>query len=116
MNKNLVAFTVCLIFLSVLISWAAVQFASPSYLYLIVGVLAIATFIIYFFMEKTGSENFIKNYLLTIVLKLLAGGIFISVIIYTDLESAESNAISFMAAYLLFTVLEVVFLFKKFDN
>ena len=40
MNKNLVAFTVCLIFLSVLISWSVVQFANPSYLYLIVGVLA----------------------------------------------------------------------------
>ena len=116
MNKNLVAFTVCLIFLSVLVSWAAVQFASPSYLFLIVGMLALATFIVYFFIERTESENFIKNYLLTIVLKLLAGGIFISVIIYTDLESAESNAISFMAAYLLFTVLEVAFLFKKFSK
>lgn len=116
MNKNLVAFTVCLIILSVLISWAAIQFANPSALFLIVGMLALATFIVYFFIEKTGSENFIRNYLLTIVLKLLAGGIFISVIIYTDLESAESNAISFMAAYLLFTALEVAFLFKKFGK
>ena len=67
-------------------------------------------------MERADKENFIRNYLLTIVVKLLAGGIFIFAIIYIDLDGAESNAITFMAAYLLLTVLEVGFLFRKFNQ
>jgi hypothetical protein len=66
-------------------------------------------------MDRGEKENFIRNYLLTIVIKLLAGGIFIAAIIYVDMDNAETNAITFMAAYLLFTILEVGFLFRKFN-
>ena len=116
MNRNLIAFTFSLIALMMLTSWGIIQFASPSYLYLIVSLLTLATFIAYFFMEKTKSENFIRNYLLSIVLKLLAGGIFIFAIIYVDLDHAEPNAISFMIVYLMLTALEVGFLFRKFNQ
>ena len=67
-------------------------------------------------MERTDTEKFIRNYLLTIVIKLLAGGIFIFAVIYADLNNAESNAVTFMGAYLLLTGLEVGFLFKKFNQ
>ena len=116
MNKNLAVFAICLIALSALIGWVAIKYSNPSFLYLIISAIAAATFLVYFFIERTSSENFIKNYLLTIVIKLLAGGIFIAAIIFMDVDSAEANAITFMAAYLLFTGLEVGFLFRRFSK
>jgi hypothetical protein len=116
MNKNLAAFTFCLIVMSVLVSYVTVQYTAPSFLFLIVTVLASATFLVYFFMLRTSGENFIKNYLLTIVIKLLAGGLFIGAVIFADIEGAEQNAITFMISYLLFTMLEVGFLFGKFNK
>ena len=116
MNKNLLIFSLCLAALTIGVGYGATQLASPSFLNLILGASAITTWLVYFFMERADTENFIRNYLLTIVVKLLAGGIFVSAIIYADMEKAESNAITFMAAYLLFTILEVGFLFKKFNH
>jgi hypothetical protein len=116
MNKNLTGFAFCLIALSLLSSWAITQYAAPSFLFLITTVLAAATFLAYFFMLRTPPEDFVKNYLLTIVIKLLAGGVFIGAIIFADIERAETNAITFMAVYLLFTGLEVAFLFGRFNK
>jgi hypothetical protein len=116
MNKNLLIFSICLVVLTISMGLGALQFTSPSFLKLILIALSVATWLVYFFMERANTENFIRNYLLTIVIKLLAGGIFIFTIIYADMDGAESNAITFMAAYLLFTVLEVGFLFKKFNQ
>jgi hypothetical protein len=116
MNKNLISFTACLIAFSVLIFWLAAKYSNSSYLLVIVAALAVATFVAYFFLNRSASENFIKNYLLTIVVKLLAGGVFIAAIIFNDQEGAEANALTFMAAYLLFTMLEIGFLFSKFNK
>ena len=116
MNKNLLIFSIGLIALTIGIGYCALQFTSPSFLKLILSSLAVTTWLVYFFMERASTENFIRNYLLTIVIKLLAGGIFIFAIIYADMDGSESNAITFMAAYLLFTGLEVGFLFKKFNQ
>lgn len=116
MNKGLWIFTVCLVILSAAIRFAAIQIAAPSFLNLIVTSLFGATWLVYYFMQKTSSQNFVKDYLLTIVAKLLAGGIFISALIYLDKEGAEANAILFMATYLLLTGLEVGFLFRKFGQ
>jgi hypothetical protein len=116
MNKNLAGFAFCLIVLSILVSWAILQYAAPSFLFLIVTVLAAATFLAYFFMLRSLAGEFVKNYLLTIVIKLMAGGIFIGAIIFADVEGAEPNAITFMAVYLVFTMLEVIFLFSKFNK
>jgi hypothetical protein len=116
MNKNLAGFAFCLIALSMLSSWVITKYSAPSFLFLIVTSLAAATFLAYFFMLRTTSEDFVKNYLLTIVIKLLAGGLFIGAIIFADIEHAETNAVAFMVVYLLFTGLEVAFLFGRFNK
>jgi predicted neutral ceramidase superfamily lipid hydrolase len=113
MNKDLVAFTGTLVLLTIVTGLVTVQFANPSFLILILIVLAATTWLVYFFIQRANREDFIKNYLLTIVLKLLAGGVFIFALLYIDKRGADSNAILFMAAYLLFTGLEVVFLFRR---
>jgi len=113
MNKDLIIFTAVLVLLTIVTGLATVQFANPSFFILILTVLAVATWLVYFFIHRTNREDFIKNYLLTIVLKLLIGGIFIFTLLYIDKPGADANAIFFMAAYLLFTGLEVGFLFRR---
>jgi len=113
MNKDLVVFTGALLVLMVIIGLVTLQFANPSFLMLILTTLAVATWLIYFFIQRTSREDFVKNYMLTIVLKLLGGGIFISVLLYIDKPGANANAVLFMTAYLLFTGLEVGFLFRR---
>ena len=113
MNKDLIVFTGALLLLAIATGLATLQFASPSFLILILTVLAVATWLVYYFIQKTKREDFIKNYLLTVVLKLLSGGIFISILLYINKPEADANAIFFMTAYLLFTGLEVWFLFRR---
>jgi len=112
MNKDLAIFTTSLLLLAVVIGLVTMQIANPSFLFLILGVLTAATWPVYFFLQSTKSEDLVKNYLLTIVLKLLSGGVFIFILLYKDKSGADANAIFFMIAYLLFTGLEVGFLFK----
>jgi len=113
MNKDLIAFTGVLLLLTIITGLVTLQFANPSFLILILTVLAVATWLVYYFILKTKREDFIKNYLLTVVLKLLSGGIFISILLYINKPDADANAIFFMTAYLLFTGLEVGFLFRR---
>jgi hypothetical protein len=113
MNKSLLIFTVTLVALTAAIGMGAWYLAQPSFLVLMLSSLSTATWIVFFFMQKTRSEDFIKNYLLTIVLKLLGGGIFVSILIYADQSGEEANAILFMVSYFLLTGLEVGFLFKR---
>jgi len=115
MNKDLVVFTGALIVLTVVLGLVTVQWASPSFLTLILTGLACATWLVYFFMQKTNREDFLKNYVLTIVLKLLAGGIFIYILLYLDKSGSQNNAILFLVAYLLLTGLEVGFLFRRLN-
>src|SRR5712675_141297 len=116
MNKDLMVFTGALVLLTIATGVASLQFANPSFLILILTVLAVATWLVYFFIQRTNREDFIKNYLLTIVLKLLVGGVFIFSLLYIDKPGSDANGILFMAAYVLFTGLEVGFLFKKLDQ
>ncbi|HEV8511767.1 MAG TPA: hypothetical protein VGQ59_00730 [Cyclobacteriaceae bacterium] len=113
MNKDLIVFTGALLLLTVTTGFATVQFVTPSFLFLILIVLAFATWLVYYFIQKATRENFIRNYLLTIVLKLLLGGTFILILLYIDKLGADTNAIFFMMTYLLFTGLEVGFLFRR---
>jgi len=114
MNKNLIAFTIALVLLTLLTGLVSVQFMRPSFLIWILTGLAVTTWVVYFFMQRKNRADFVTNYLLTIVLKLLFGGIFIFILFYLDKTGADANATLFMAAYLLLTGLEVGFLFKKF--
>ncbi len=113
MSRNTVVFTATLFATAVAIGWVSRQLANPSFLVLILSALAAATCLVYGFVLNAKPEDFIKNYLLTVVVKLLAGGIFIAILLYADKPGADANAVLFMATYFLFTALEVGFLFNK---
>jgi hypothetical protein len=115
MNKSLIVFSGALVSLALAIGLATVQFTHPSFQVLILTVLSSATWLVYFFIQRTNRGDLVKNYLLTIVIKLLFGGVFIFILLYEDKPGADANAILFMMGYLLFTALEVGFLFRKLE-
>ena len=102
----------------VLLSLVYAGFAvAPSYTLAIIFSLAVSTFLIYYFLFKRSRDAaFTQYYLLSIVLKMLGYGTFVLVIIFTDRAGATGNAVLFLVSYLLFTVLEIGFLFTKIDR
>lgn len=86
----------------------------PTFSYEILLFLAASTlFIFYVLIKRLDAASFIQSYLISIVLKLLVGGGFIFVLIYLDGNGAVANTALFILAYILFTALEVGFLFSK---
>lgn len=59
---------------------------------------------------------FVTLYLLSMAVKLLAYGAYVVVMIIYDNEGATENVVFFMAAYALFTGLEVAFLYRKISH
>lgn len=74
---------------------------------------------LYFFTSRNLSvhpQSFVKIYLGMTVLRILFFGVFIFMVIKIDPFGARQNAILFLLSYLLFTVLEVIVLFRKIDS
>jgi hypothetical protein len=59
---------------------------------------------------------FVQLYLLTMVVKLVAYASFNLIVILKDRADASANAVFFILAYVIFTGLEVTFLFKKINR
>ncbi len=88
----------------------------PSYTVEILALLAVSTVLIYYFLQKMKSVDpvdFIRNFLVTVVLKLLLSGALIIILIKLDPTGANANALFFMISYFLFTACEVTALTLK---
>ncbi len=86
----------------------------PSFALEILFFLASSTLIIFCILVKRNNpESFTQSYLLSIVLKILVYGTFIFILIFMDSAGAAVNTAFFIASYVLFTALEVTFLFKR---
>lgn len=91
--------------------------AIPSFFYQIVLFLVFSTFVVFRYLYKVEKPDFfIRLYLLTMVLKLIAYGVFIAILILKDRAGAPGNVAFFIALYVLFTALEVVFLYRKISR
>lgn len=89
----------------------------PSYTVEIIFFLGVTTAtIFYFLIRQLQSPSFTQSYLLSIVLKMIGYGAFILMIIFKDKSGAFANALLFIVAYVLFTALEVSFLFKRINR
>ena len=94
-------------------------FESPSYYREIISFVALSTVALYWFTtQKMGMEasNFVKIYLGATVLRILFFGGFIFTIIQLDPSGARGNASLFLVCYFLFTILEVVVLFREINS
>ena len=90
---------------------------TPSFASEIILFLGISTIVIFYFLIKHAqSPSFTQAYLVSMVLKMLTYAAFVLVIIFSDRAGAVANAVLFMIAYLLFTGLEVGFLFTAVNR
>jgi hypothetical protein len=87
----------------------------PTLDILVIAVLAITTLAVFYLVDsrrKKGAMDFTQVYLITVVAKILVYGIFVVVVIIADRPNATPNAVFFLIGYFLFTILEVIFLYR----
>jgi hypothetical protein len=86
----------------------------PSFTIEILIFMLIGTLINFRYLERVDSpELFVRLYLFMMALKLLAFGAFVVAIILLDRAGAKGNIVFFIITYLIFTGLEVAFLYQK---
>ena len=115
-------FAGCIV-LSVLL-WLSCQFlvflntlkAAPTLAPEIVLFTAITTTFLYIYLYRAKTEYFVQLYLLTMVIKLFVYCAFSVFIILQDRIGAAANVGFFLISYLLFTTLELMFLYAKINR
>jgi len=91
--------------------------ALPSFFYQILLFLVFATFVVFRYLYRVDKPDFfVQLYLFTMVIKFIAYGVFNLVVILQDRAGAARNVVFFLINYLLFTALEVVFLYRKISR
>lgn len=88
--------------------------ALPSYYIQTLVLLLFGTIVLYVYLFRFDRQDlFVHVYLLSMVVKLLAYGAYNFFVITDDENGAVGNVVWFMIVYLLFTLLEIAFLFQK---
>jgi len=91
----------------------------PSLVNLIVVLLGVMTFVIYVYLlrwHQKSPQLFTQFYLLSIAIKIVAYGAFVGWMVYYYPDQARPNTVLFLITYVLLTLLEVVFLFRKVNR
>ena len=89
----------------------------PSFFYQTILFLTFATFVVFRYLYRIEKPDFfVRLYLLTVALKFVAYGAFNLIVIVEDRNGAAQNVAFFMLVYFLFTLLEVVFLYRKISR
>lgn len=91
----------------------------PTWYYETISFLYVSTAGLYFFLVRTKQhqpDNFVQSYLLTLVVKLLVYGAYVFTIVLIDEEGAFVNAGFFMITYIIFTALEIGFLYRRVNQ
>jgi hypothetical protein len=88
----------------------------PPYMWQTLIFLNLTTGIIFYYLIKSDKSLFVQLYLLTMVIKLFAYAGYNVIIIMLDRENAGANVGFFLVTYLIFTTLELLFLYRKISN
>jgi hypothetical protein len=89
----------------------------PSFSYATVFLLTFVTAVIYRYLYKLSSpEFFVQLYLLLMVVKLIAFLGYNVFMVLKDKPGAAANVIFFLIGYLIFTALEIVFLYQHVNT
>ncbi len=89
----------------------------PSQSPAILTYLACTTIVAFYMLHSTAQSTlFSQAYLLSIVLKMITGSVFIFIVIFIDRAGAKGNALLFIISYMLYTALEVGFLYRKING
>lgn len=86
----------------------------PSFFYQTLIFLVFTTTTIFVYLYKVNKPDFfVQLYLLTMAVKLVAYGAYNLLMVLKDKSGAAENVVFFMILYLVFTTLEIVFLYRK---
>jgi hypothetical protein len=89
----------------------------PSFFYQTLIFLAFSTITIFSYLYNTNKPDFfVQLYLLTMVVKFLAYGAYNLFMIQEDKDGAPLNVVFFMILYIVFTALEITFLYRRISN
>jgi len=89
----------------------------PSFFYQTLIFLVFATTTIFAYLYQTNKADFfIQLYILTMVVKFLAYGVYNLFMIMEDKDGAALNVVFFMILYIVFTALEITFLYRRISN
>jgi hypothetical protein len=92
-------------------------FPMPSFFFHTLLFLVLSTGLIFLFLYKTqGPIFFLQRYLVTITVKVLMYGAYNFIMIFMDRAAASVNVVFFMVVYVIFTALEIAFLFRKISR
>lgn len=86
----------------------------PTFYWETLVLLTVTTGGLYYLLHTTRKEKpdlFVPVFLGTLVIKLVATGGFLIFVMLEDPAGAVSNAVSFLIFYVVFTVLEITFLY-----
>ncbi len=86
----------------------------PSFFYESIAVLSIFTLVMYRYLDRIADPGmFVQMYLLSMAVKLLAYGAYVVLMFIDDQSGANKNALFFLFLYVIFTAMEVLFLYRK---
>jgi len=88
----------------------------PSFFWEIQIFVISTTFFLFRYLYRVAREQFVQLYLLTMVVKLLGYGGFAVFVILEDRANASLNVAFFLISYLVFTLLELGFLYPKINR
>ncbi len=90
---------------------------SPSFLQATLVIMTASTALIFLFLSRTNPRqplDFVRNFMLTLVLKIILSGFYVFVFLRLDPAAANANVTFFIVNYFLFTAYEVAwFVVKK---
>lgn len=112
--KFVVSLLIILIGTKVVIEFSAIP--EPSFFWLIsffVFGVSTLSFIVLAWLGNNNPEGFIRIVLVSNVLKLITYIVFVATVIFLDGDNANANVLLFLSLYLIFTLLEIILIFKK---
>jgi len=91
----------------------------PEYFFRTLIFLFVSTAGLYRFLLRTKQQRpdfFVQFYLATMVVKLIAYGAYLFVIVTSQTEKAVYDIVFFMAVYFIFTAIEIGFLYRHVNR
>lgn len=89
----------------------------PSFFYQTITILLFGTITIFAYLYRINKPDFfVQLYLLSMAVKFLAYGAYNLMVILKDRDGAAANVVFFMILYIVFTALEIAFLYRKISR
>lgn len=117
MTRFLIALTLTAFLILVLGYWGLETL--PTYFYRTLIFLFVSTVGLYRFLLRTKQQRpdfFVQFYLATMVVKLIAYGAYMFVVVTSQKGKAVNDVTFFMAVYFVFTAIEIGFLYRHVNR